>query len=430
MSVSAIDSSHPVIGKGLTTGFLARSEMEAIVREGLSAVHLDQQRVLAVIPDGTRTMPMPVLYEILEQALSGRVRRLDYLIATGTHAAMNDDQLSRHLGRKVVGGVAGDASILNHVSDVPDALVTLGVIPAAEISDISEGRLRMEVTVRLNRTILDYDHILICGPVFPHEVAGFSGGTKYFFPGIAGREIIDFTHWLGALMTSSEIIGVADTPVRKVIDRAASMVPRPHSLIALVTHHEGVAGIFCGPTTVAWQAAAKLSAQRHIVYLPEPVRRMLAVMPEMYSDLWTGAKGMYKSEPAVADGGEVVIWAPHIRKVSEVHGHLIERIGYHCRDYFLGQWDRFRDIPGGVLAHSTHVKGNGTYDVTTGIEKPRIQVTLATGIPEEVCQKINLGYMDPAKVDIDEWRRHENEGWLVVPRAGEMLYRVKNEGAK
>lgn len=427
MSVSDIGSLQQVTGKGLTAGFLARGEIESIVRGGLAALDLDRRRVLAVIPDGTRTMPMPLLCEILDKALAGRVSSLDYLIANGTHSAMNDAQLSSHIGAPVVHGISGATRIMNHVSDDPDALVTLGVIPGDEISQISGGLLRTEVKVRLNRAILDYDRILICGPVFPHEVAGFSGGTKYFFPGIAGREIIDFTHWLGALMTSSEIIGVVDTPVRKVIDRAAAMVPRPHSLIALVTNHEGVAGVFCGPTSDAWQAAARLSAQRHILRVDRPLRRILAIMPEMYSDLWTGAKGMYKSEPAVADGGEVVIWAPHIREVSAVHGSLIEEIGYHCRDYFLEQWERFRHYPGGVLAHSTHVKGKGTYDSATGVESPRIHVTLATGIPAEVCRKINLGYLDPEKVDLEEWRRHENDGWLVVPRAGEMLYRLDTE---
>lgn len=422
--MSASRSGQEFIGEGLAEGFLAEQRIEALVREGLAAMDLGNKRVLAVIPDGTRTMPMPLLHSILRRELHGRVRQLDYLIATGTHTAMTDAQLGRHLGCQVTDGRAGEERIFNHVSDDPAALATLGTIPAGEIAAISDGLLQEEVVVRLNRAILDYDHILICGPVFPHEVAGFSGGTKYFFPGIAGREIIDFTHWLGALVTSSEIIGVAATPVRRVIDRAAAMVPRPHSLIALVTHHDGVGGIFCGTTHGAWRAAADLSSRRHIVRVPAPVRRMLAIMPEMYSDLWTGAKGMYKSEPAVADGGEVVIYAPHIRKVSEVHGHLIKEIGYHCRDYFLGQWEKFRGYPGGVLAHSTHVKGKGTYDTASGTETPRIRVTLATGIPEEVCRKINLGYLDPATVQPDEWRAHEADGWLVVPRAGEMLYRV------
>jgi lactate racemase len=115
-----------------------------------------------------------------------------------------------------------------------------------------------------------------------------------------------------------------------------------------------------------------------------------------------GAKGMYKSEPAVAAGGEVVIYAPHIREVSHVHGRLIREIGCHCLDYFLAQWDRFRDFPVGILAHSTHVKGKGAFDPVTGIETLRVRVTLATGIPEEVCREINLGYLDPQSVDLAE----------------------------
>jgi len=276
----------------------------------------------------------------------------------------------------------------------------------------------------LNRLVLEYDHVLICGPVFPHEVAGFSGGTKYLFPGIAAAEIIHFTHWLGALVTNYDIIGTADTPVRAVIDRAASMLVTPLSLLALVVTHDGIAGMFCGDPREAWKRAAALSARRHIVWVDRPFRRMLSVMPAMYDDLWVAAKGAYKAEPAIADGGEVIIYAPHVREVSHVHGKLIERIGYHCRDYFLAQWDRFKDDPGGILAHSTHVKGLGTYDAATGIETSRIRVTLATGISLETCEKINLGYADPATIDLDAWSTDMTSSEIKVPRAGEMLFRV------
>lgn len=422
--MNAITFAQEIVGKALAEGYLAESEIRSLIAEGLAQLDLDGLRVLVIIPDGTRTMPMPLIFDILAGQLASRVEQLDFLIANGTHAPMTDRHLSRHLGVNVVDGIAGRTRILNHAGDDPANLTTLGVISSAEIAAISGGLLADDVPVRLNRAILDYDHLLICGPVFPHEVAGFSGGTKYFFPGIAGREIIDFTHWLGALVTSSEIIGIQDTPVRQVIDRAAAMVPRPHSLIGLVTHHEGIAGVFCGETSEAWRDAAALSVRRHIVQLVRPVRRVLAIMPEMYTDLWTGAKGMYKSEPAVADGGEVVIFAPHIEEVSRVHGRVIEEIGYHCRDYFLAQWHRFGHYPGGILAHSTHLKGKGTYDPATGVETPRIQVTLATRIPESVCRKINLGYLDPDSVDEAEWRANEKHGWLVIPRAGELLYRA------
>ena len=119
--------------------------------------------------------------------------------------------------------------------------------------------------------------------------------------------------------------------------------------------------------------------------------------------------------------------APHLTEISYTHGELLQEIGYHCRDYFLKQWDRFKDYPGGILAHSTHVKGLGQYDAATGLEIPRIRVTLATGIPESVCRSINLGYLDPATINLGEWRNRENEGILVVPRAGEILYRLQKD---
>jgi nickel-dependent lactate racemase len=425
--LTSIAAQHEVIGKGIAEGYLEESEIRSIVARGLAQLDLDGCRVLLIVPDGTRTMPMPLLFSIVEAELAGRATQLDVLIATGTHKAMTDAHLARHLGRTVTDYRTEQVRVFNHVSADESSLTTLGTITEGEIAGISGGRMTEALTVRLNRAILDYDHLLICGPVFPHEVAGFSGGTKYLFPGIAGNDIINLTHWLGAIVTSTEIIGVADTPVRKVIDRAAAMVPREHSLIGLVTHNEGVGGVFCGPTMVAWQACAALSAQRHIIRMEQPAKRVLAIMPEMYPDLWTGAKGMYKSEPVVADGGEVVIFAPHIRDVSHVHGQVIEEIGYHCRDYFLAQWERFRNYPGGILAHSTHVKGRGTYDPSSGVETPRIRVTLATGIPEDVCRRINLGYMDPASVNVKEWRGHTADGWVVVPRAGEMLYRLRNQ---
>jgi nickel-dependent lactate racemase len=411
-----------VVGKGVVTGYLEPDEVASLAREGLERLPLDGARVLVVIPDGTRTMPMPLMFDTLERELLPRVAALDFVVALGTHAPMDDAQLGRLVGRPVIDGRAGRSRIFNHNWSDPSTYASLGTIPACEIADITNGRLSEDVPVVLNRLAVEYEHVLICGPVFPHEVAGFSGGTKYLFPGIAAPEIIHFTHWLGALITNYEMIGTIDTPVRAVIDRAAALLDRPLSLLALVVTHEGVAGVFCGDTREAWRQAAALSARRHIVWVDHPFDRVLSVMPRLYDDLWTAAKGMYKVEPAVEDGGEVIIFAPHVKEVSHVHGRLIDRIGYHCRDYFVAQWDRFKQIPGGILAHSTHVKGLGTFD--DGVETPRIRVTLATSIPAERCQLVNLGYLDPASVDVEREQADFDERSLVVPRAGEMLYRV------
>jgi len=416
------DSEMSVVGRGLQDGYLDSDELTRIAREGLSRLPLDGRRVLVLIPDGTRTMPMPFMFETLERELGPRAAALDYLVALGTHSPMNDTQLGALIGQPVVNGYARQRRIFNHRWDDPATFKTLGTIPAQEVEHLTLGRLRQDVPVALNRLATEYDHVLICGPVFPHEVAGFSGGTKYLYPGIAAPEIIHFTHWLGALITSYEVIGTAQTAVRAVIDRAASMLATPVSPVALVVTHEGTAGMFCGDVHEAWRQAAALSARRHIVWVDEPFDRVLAVMPAMYDDLWTAAKGAYKTEPVVADGGEVTIFAPHVGEVSHVHGRLIEQIGYHCRDYFLKQWDRFQHIPGGILAHSTHVKGLGTFDADRNVESARISVTLATGIREERCRRVNLGYRDPAAVHPEEWL--EDAGTLVVPHAGEQLFRV------
>jgi nickel-dependent lactate racemase len=407
---------------------LSDTEVRKILAEGLGRLDLKGRRVLVVIPDGTRTAPIGLLFGLLGDVLGSKVKALDYLIALGTHPPMDDAAKSRLLDNPVVDGKAGRSRIFNHRWESPDTFATLGTIPASEVAAETDGMLEMDIDVRLNRLVGDedgnttYDHILVCGPVFPHEVAGFSGGNKYFVPGVAGQEVIDATHWVGALVTSQSIIGVRETPVRRLIDRAASFIPTPRSLIALVMHGQNLHGIFMGGMEEAWRAATELSAELDIVWVDQPFKRVLSVMPEMYDDLWTGAKGMYKLEPAIADNGEVVIYAPHITEVSYVHGHYIDQIGYHVRDYFTAQWDRFRHIPWGVLAHSTHLRGGGTF--IHGVEKARIRVTLATGIPRERCEAIGLGYLDPARVDLDEWADREDDGILLVRRAGEQLYRV------
>jgi nickel-dependent lactate racemase len=191
----------------------------------------------------------------------------------------------------------------------------------------------------------------------------------------------------------------------------------------MVMQGQGLHGLYIGSYKEAFEQAADLSAQLNLITVQRPFRRVLSAPSTMYDDLWTAAKAMYKTEPAIADGGEVIIYAPHISEISYTHGRLIDEVGYHVQEYFLKQWERFKDVPGTILAHSTHVKGTGTYDPATGIETPRIQVTLATSIAEERCRLVNLGYLDYHTINPEEWRHREAEGILYVPHAGEMLYR-------
>jgi nickel-dependent lactate racemase len=208
-----------------------------------------------------------------------------------------------------------------------------------------------------------------------------------------------------------------------MIHAAASRLKTPVTLISLVVEEHELSGLFIGDYESAWSAAADLSAQRHIRWCEKPFQRVLSCAPPMYDELWTGAKAMYKLEAAVALGGEVVIYAPHLDVVSHVHGKYIYEVGYHILPYFLNDWARFQNIPLGVLAHSTHLRGSGVME--NGIEKPNVKVTLASKISAEDCARLNLGYLDPSTINLDDWKDRENEGILFVPKAGEILYRLK-----
>lgn len=417
-----------MIGFGFADRPLTDSETAHILAEALQDARFTDKRVLVIIPDGTRSGPLAAVFAHIVQHLAPRARQLDFLIALGTHQPMTAAQIAALLGAENVAHAADlGVRIFNHEWQRAETFIDLGEISAAQVAEISGGQLAQAVPVRVNRLVTEYDQLVVCGPVFPHEVVGFSGGNKYFFPGISGPEVIDLSHWLGALITSYAIIGTPGlTPVRALINAAASLIRAEKTCLALVvSQHDPHAlnGLYFDGPESAWAAAAALSAQVHIRYVARPYQRVLSVMPTMYDDIWTAAKGMYKVEPVIADGGEVIIYAPHITEFSYTHGRTLAQIGYHVRDYFVKQWDRFQGYPGGVLAHSTHLRGIGTYDPAAG-EQPRIRVTLATGISAEACRAHNLEYADPASIRPAEWANRETDGVLMLPKAGEILYRL------
>jgi len=400
-------------------------DMKLVCREGIAGWEIKGRRILLVVPDRTRTCPLAELFHVVHRALNPLAACVDVIIALGTHAPLSEAAMLGHLGitgdeRK---GEFSRVKLMNHAWDDPAQLTTLGVIPASDIADISGGLFSMDVEVRVNRAVLEYDLLIVLGPVFPHEVAGFSGGNKYFFPGISGPEVLNFFHWLGAVITNPKIIGYKRTPVRAVIDRSASMIPAERKAICMVVEGKDLAGLYVGEVDTSWSQAADHSASLHIREVEQPFHTIFAVCPPMYDELWTAGKCMYKSEPAVADGGRVIIYAPHLNQVCQAHEKTIFKIGYHTRDYFLKQWDKFKNEPWGVLAHSTHVKGIGSYD--NGIERPRIDVILASQISESDCRRLNLGYMDPATLNPADFQNRKNEGILLIPKAGEILYRTR-----
>lgn len=398
-----------------------------VLADGLGGRHRGE-RVLVLVPDHTRTAPLPLIVATLNEVL-GDSAAIHVLVALGTHPPLSDRSLVDLIALDSIDptGRHPGLTVGNHRWRDDGDLVTIGVVTQDELAAIAgpvwHPSLGGDLPLRVNRAVLEHDHVIIVAPTFPHEVVGFSGGAKYFFPGVSGPEMIDVSHWLGALSGVVDTIGRVDTPTRRLIDHAAALIPAPVTLVSMVVVEDArLAGVFVGGLDSAWREAAALSATRHVVELTDPLERVLSMAPPMYDELWTAAKAMYKLEPALADDAELVIFAPHLSVVSRVHGAELARVGYHVLPYFLGQWDRFADISKAVLAHSTHVRGAGTY--IDGVERPRVRVTLASRVPEDECRSLGLGYLDPDSVVVADWSDREDEGLLVVPRAGEVLYRL------
>ena len=404
------------------------TDLDSLLQDGLTRRIPCGSKVLLIIPDTTRTAPVADMVRRLHRILRELNAQHDIMVALGTHPPLTEPALRRHLG--IANGSLADAfpgvRIMNHAWDDPASLISIGTIPAARIAELSHGLMAENVPLTINRAIRDYDQLLILGPVFPHEVAGFSGGSKYLFPGISGPEMIDFFHWLGAVLTNLKTIGIRDNPARAVLDEAAAQVPLPVHAVSMVVHNGRLAHVSVGDVTESWRAAADQSQRLHVVRKPRLYQRVLACAPKMYDDLWTGGKCMYKCEAVVADGGEIIIYAPHINSLSITHGHVLEQIGYHVIGYYLQQPERFKGMSRAIMAVSSYIKGAGEY--RDGVERARIRVTIAAGISREACGRVGLGYADPARINLRDWSNREEEGLLFIEKAGETLYLPQEKG--
>ncbi len=417
-----------VIAKAIAeSGLLTHDQVRDVLTRGLGG-RFTGQKVLVLIPDHTRSLPLPELFRMLVEVLHD-VGQLTFMVALGTHPGYSEVGLIQLVGitAEERATTFSHVGLLNHAWDDPAALTSLGVLDQAEIKRLAgpnwHPSLPKEINIRINKAALEHDAIIIVGPTFPHEVIGFSGGAKYLFPGISGPDVINATHWLGALATVVGTIGIKDTPVRAMVHAAAKYLKTPVTLAALIVQGHELTGVLVGDVFDTWSAAADLSSQRHIHWSDRPYKRVLSCCPPMYDELWTAGKCMYKIEPVVEAGGEVVIYAPHLDEISLSHGNYIYQVGYHILPYFLNDWVRYKDVPLGVLAHSTHVRGSGV--MVDGAEKANVKVTLASKISPEDCARLNLGYLDPASINPADWQNREDEGILYVARAGEMLYKVK-----
>lgn len=389
-------------------------------------------RVLAIIPDKTRDDNTDILFPCAAEILAERqVAKFDALVAQGTHMPMTEAEKRAKVGLSNGTEAPGLGQIYDHQWNSPEELVTLGELSAARVTELTGGLITGAVTVNLNRLLGPgiYDTVLVFGATVPHEVAGFAGGAKYFFPGVAGPDLTHATHWLGALASIENVIGRIETPTRHMIEAAADFVPsRIISLNSVVNREDDnrlrTHALFAGEVREAFRRAAEVSREVHIRYTGRKYRRVVALLDEHYDELWVGGKASYKLGGIIADGGELIIYAPHLRAISETHGLLIEKYGY-------APLDRVREMVAlsselqanlAVAAHLAHVSYAGQRD-ESGKVIPRFRITMASALDQPTCERVNLGFMDHR-----EFRREDYDSdpdTLVVERAGRDLYLVE-----
>lgn len=422
---------YNVRGHGAATDDLTAADMQPIVDDALQSI-APGARVLAVVSDRTRDDNTPELFPLISQALArARAATLDVLIAQGTHVAMSDADKRAKIGAGIA-AIPLLGTIFDHHWDRDSELTTLGTIGADVIAEETGGLLRESVSIRLNRRLApgEYDVVLVIGATVPHEVAGFAGGAKYFFPGVAGPELTHLTHWLGALATIERVIGRVETPTRRLIEAAAAFVPIPVIAFTTVSTRDAsglkTRALFAGDLRATVRRAAEISQQVHVRYTGRRYKRVVAILDDHYDELWVGGKASYKLGSVIDRGGELIIYAPHLSSISATHGALIEKYGYapleRVRDMVEGSDELRANLC--VAAHLAHVSYAGDRG-EDGVVTPRYQITLAANLPEATCRKVNLGYLDMRTFNPRAYR--DDPDTLVVDNAGRDLYLVDRD---
>ena len=298
----------------------------------------DKKSVIIIPPDATRAhsgagMITETLWSILDEKIK------DILPALGTHMPMSKGELSRMYGTT-------PATLFRDHKWRTD-IEELGRIPSSFISEVTGGNLDFDYPVQVNRLLSSGKHDLLIsvGQVVPHEVTGMANYNKNIFVGCGGSEAINKSHFIGAVHGIEKILGTADNPVRKVLNRASDMVRGRLPLLYVLTVMEPAGdgtmimrGLFTGDDIECFRLAANLSKKVNFTTLEKRLDKIVVYLdPEEYKSTWLGNKSIYRTRMAIADHGELVVLAPGVRTFGEDPeiDSLIRKYGYRTTPEIL-----------------------------------------------------------------------------------------------
>jgi nickel-dependent lactate racemase len=411
-----------LFGQGSTTASIELDEARAALRSALDRLG-PRKRVLAVPPDFTRLHSMAG--PLTEAAWEYYGASLwDVLPATGTHVPMTRGEIAAMFGRVPSG--------LFRVHDWRADLWPLGAVPGDLVYEVSEGRVFESIRMEVDGLVADgrHDLILSLGQVVPHEVAGMAGHAKNIFIGAGGAEAINRTHFLGAAYGMERIMGRSSNPVRRVLRYAAEHfakdLPIVHVLTVVGRDERGgpvLRGLFVGDDEECFERAAALAFEVNVHLLDEPLRKVVVFLdPREYKSTWLGNKSIYRTRMAIADGGELVVLAPGVRRFGEDPevDKLIRQSGYVGTSRILLEMEDEGDRS--PLQENLSAAAHLIHGSTDG----RFTVTYCPGrLTREEIEGVGFRYapLDGMAARYDPGRLAE--GWNTMPD-GEKIYYISN----
>lgn len=342
----------------------------------IEGIPLKGKRVLLICDDNTRDTPISMFFKDFVEFLRTKTVMITILFALGTHRPMTKKEMKIKLGMS--DSQLDGIELLNHDPLDTNKLVYVGKIAL--------------VPLKVNRAIADNDVVLAFSGVIPHRIMGFSGGAKILCPGIANKEMIDFSHRESNLYPEEKIMAQIENPMRDLLDKIAKKITKKYHKkfisVNIVSLEKNIFGIFVGDFFSSYRQAAKLS-QSIFIHTVEECSSILAVLDDKCLDFWQAAKAVYNCGRVIKKGGKIVVTGKLSEGISSTHGSIIEKFGYSTpkKIHELIQNGMLTDTL--VASHMVRVSQH----------LENIDIFLSSeNLLEETCKKVNLGYLHPTKI--------------------------------
>lgn len=368
---------------------LSATEVFSMLEASLEGKKEQLRKVLLLPPDFTRMHSYAgkitaMYYKMLKDSC-----QVDIMPALGTHDPMTRTECLQFFGEDIP-----YESIITH--NWRNDVVKIGEVPGAYVKEISGGLLDYTINAEVDKRLLDnsYDLIISIGQIVPHEVVGMANYNKNIFVGCGGKDTINKTHFLGAVYGMEQIMGRADTPVRKVFDYAEQHYLQNIPLMYVLTvttvkaGEVNLEGLFIGRERRLFEEAVKLSQEKNFVFVDKPLKKVIVYLDEReFKSTWLGNKSIYRTRMAIADGGELIVLAPGVKKFGEDEGidQLIRKYGYVGKTKILELYKQNKDLQDNLsaAAHLIHGSSDGRFTITYAVDK----------VTQSEIEGINFKYM-------------------------------------